>query len=100
MYDDLKRRRLRLLYQGVRLAEQEGYAQLNGATAIAAGYQGDFGELEYMRILELDIDQLLKDKAIEADREHRMYGVGGFVPYRLTPEGRQMLLNGGYPLAL
>jgi len=82
------------------LSDQEGYARLTGDTARAAGYQEAFGEREYMEVLEFDIDQLLEDGAVEVDRGHRMYGVGRFIPYRLTPEGRRMLFHGGYPINL
>src|SRR5215207_1992731 len=98
MYDNLKRRRIDLLWQGVRLAGQAGYADLSADAARASGYQEAFGEGKYMEVLVFDIDQLLKDGAVEVDRGHRMYGVGDFTPYRLTPEGRQILLDTGYSI--
>ena len=101
MPNKLQQRRLNLLWHGVQLAgnETEGYAELGGGAARAAGYQDTFGEGEYMQVFELDIQHLLdEDKAVEIDYAHTMHGVGGFVAYRLTPEGRQMLFDEGYPV--
>jgi len=98
MYDNLKKRRLNLLWQGVLLAGQEGHAELGGAAARAASYREAFGERQYMEVLEFDVEQLLKDRAVEVAYEHRMYGAGDFTLYRLTSEGRRMLFHEGFPI--
>lgn len=93
MYDDLLERRVKLLRWGERLSNQEGYVLLDDATARAAGYAEAYGEQTYMKVLEEDREKLERnDNAVEIATEHRGYGLGGLIPYRLTNEGRQLLI--------
>jgi hypothetical protein len=95
VYENLKRRRLNLLWHAYQLSGPAPSGRrvltLEGQPAHNAGYTDD-------RVLNFDIYQLeQEDGAVEAAIDHRSYGFAGYNPYYLTDEGRRMLAA-GYPL--
>ena len=102
MIDNLKRRRLDLVWHASHFSSEEHALVFNGPVAQAAGFVDFFGEQEYMRVLGFDIDQLEKDGAIVEATDHPAYGqyAGDFTPYWLTAKGRQMLFEADYPIEL
>ena len=97
--DDLKRRRLDLLWQGYKVADPEGVFVLDSTLARAAGYLAEFGERDYIKVLEFDVAHLERtDRAIVEAADHRSASLPDFTGYRLTDEGYWMLMNVGYPI--
>jgi hypothetical protein len=93
MFEELTRRRLALLYHGLRLAyPSEGIFELGSNVARDAGYPEALGEEEYLRVLEFDVKQLEKAGVIVKATDHGVSAQPGVTPYRLTDEGRQMLV--------
>ena len=100
MIDNLKRRRLDLLWHAYHSSSEEHALVFNGPVAQAAGFVDFFGEQEYMRVLAFDIDQLEKEGAIVEATDHRTAELLDITPYWLTDKGRQMLHEAGYPIEL
>ena len=91
MYDELKARRLNLLYHALKESPDGVYITLDGQPAYNAGYEDD-------RVLRFDINQLEQDGAVEEAPDHPSAGLAGMKPYRITEEGRSMLSQADYPL--
>ncbi len=95
MYEDLKRRRLDLLWHAYQLSGPapggRRILSLEGQAAHEAGYAD-------VRVLNFDIRELEKDGAVEPAYDHPAYDLAGFKPYYIPREGQRMLAEAGYPL--
>jgi hypothetical protein len=98
MYDSIKRRQLDLLWTAYQLSDDKPALVLNGPVARATGFVDVFGEAEYMRVLDMDTKDLIKDGALVEAPEHSAADLLDITPYWLTDEGRSLLRDAGYPI--
>jgi hypothetical protein len=87
-----------LLWAAYQSSDDKPTLVLNGPVAQAAGSVDAFGEAEYMRVLDMDTKDLIKDGAIVEAPDHRAADLLDIEPYRLTDEGLRMLRGAGYPI--
>jgi hypothetical protein len=99
MFDNLKRRRLNLLWYGLHASTAAGVFELGVNVARAAGYEEVYGEPDYMDVLAYDIERLEhSDRAIVQATHNHSYGLQNIRLYKLTAVGRQMLIDEGFIL--
>ena len=92
MLDDLKARRLNLLWHALQLSPDGRVITLDDLPAHNAGYTDN-------HVLYFDINELERAGAVIEATDHRSSGLAGITPYYITDEGLKMLLEAGYPVA-
>jgi hypothetical protein len=99
MFENLKLRRLNLLWYGLQASTAAGVFELEANVARAAGYEEVYGEPDYMDVLAYDVERLEhSDRAIVQATHDHSYGLQNIRLYKLTAVGRQMLIDEGFVL--
>lgn len=92
MYDSIKRRQLDLLWTAYQSSDDKPALVLNGPVAQAAGFVDVFGEHDYMRVLDMDTKDLVKNGAIFEAPDTAPPGC-----WTLRPTGSQRRAGRCYP---